>query len=66
VETFLQALPNGENQFNAGLRRICSYLYQALLTLGQRFFLDKAPRDYYIIAYDFHAHTGTAGCEKSA
>ena len=51
LQTFLEALPDGEEGFIEGTRRMYSYLYdQALAASGKRYFLDKTPRYYFIIA----------------
>lgn len=50
VKDFLQELPNGEESYFEGLRRMYSYLYSsALASTEKRYFLDKTPRYYQII-----------------
>ncbi len=47
---FLQALPEGEDAYIEGVRRMYSYLYgRALQPSGKRYFLDKTPAYYTII-----------------
>jgi len=49
MSTFVKALPEGEQTYLAGLRRMYGYLYDCLLKdTGKRLFLDKTPR-YYLI-----------------
>jgi hypothetical protein len=50
VHEFLSTLPNGEEEYIEGVRRMCTYLYGlAQEASGKRFFLDKTPRYYLII-----------------
>ena len=50
VHEFLSTLPNGEEEYLEGVRRMCTYLYgRALEASGKRYFLDKTPRYYLII-----------------
>jgi hypothetical protein len=50
LQGFIQTLPDGQDVFNEGIRRMYSYLYtQAITTSGKRYFLDKTPRYYFII-----------------
>ena len=50
LQTFFRALPNGEEDFIEGMRRMYSYLYSKALTAsGKRYFLDKTPRYYFVI-----------------
>lgn len=50
LQEFLNTLPNGEEEYIEGVRRMCSYLYgRALEASGKRYFLDKTPRYYLII-----------------
>jgi len=47
---FLSALPDKEDNYYEGVRRMYSYLYNCALSgSGKRFFLDKTPRYYSII-----------------
>jgi hypothetical protein len=51
LRTFLQALPQEEEEYVQGLRRMLSHLYsQALAGSGRRLFLDKTPRYYLVIS----------------
>lgn len=50
VRKYIGSLPQAEEEYIEGIRRMCSYLYgRALETFGKRFFLDKTPRYYLII-----------------
>lgn len=50
LQTFLQGLPKGEDEYIEGVRRMYSYLYErALADSGRRYLLDKTPRYYFII-----------------
>lgn len=50
LQNFLKELPNKTDEYIEGLRRMYSYLYQrALANTGDKFFLDKTPRYYFII-----------------
>lgn len=50
LEEFLGRLPNGEQTYLEGIRRMAAYIYdQALLSTRKRYFLDKTPRYYLII-----------------
>ncbi len=50
VHEFLSTLPNGEEEYIEGVRRMCAHLYGcALEASGKRYFLDKTPRYYLII-----------------
>lgn len=50
VRSFLGTLPQGEDAYFEGVRRMYTHLYdQALLTSNKRYFLDKTPRYYYIV-----------------
>ncbi len=56
LRTFLQALPDGEEAYFEGVRRMYAYLYeQALANSGRTYFLDKTPRYYFIIPELYHA-----------
>ena len=47
---FIQALPDGEEDYLHGIRQMFVYLYQKALTgLNKRYFLDKTPRYYFIL-----------------
>lgn len=47
---FLKTLPEGENHYYEGVRKMHSHLYQlALSPSGKKYFLDKTPRYFYII-----------------
>lgn len=47
---FLRSLPNGEENYFEGLRRMYGYLYNHALSMtNKQFFLDKTPRYYNII-----------------
>jgi hypothetical protein len=53
---FLRSLPDGEEAYFEGLRRMYGYLYNCALSIsGKRFFLDKTPR-YYSVIPELH-HT---------
>lgn len=50
LKDFLQMLPEGEETYYEGIRRMYSYLYDRLLeNTDKRYFLDKTPRYYHII-----------------
>ncbi len=50
LQEFLKILPEGEETYFEGIRRMYSYLYEtALNTSGKQYFLDKTPRYYHII-----------------
>jgi len=50
VRSFLLALPDGEDEYLEGVRRMCTYLYgRALEGSGRRYFLDKTPRYYFVL-----------------
>ena len=50
VQEFLRMMPQGEDEYIEGVRRMCSHLYgQALAASGKRYFLDKTPRYYLVI-----------------
>lgn len=50
VEDFIKNLPEGEETYFNGLRRMYTYIYDsALKSSGKRYFLDKTPRYYHII-----------------
>ncbi len=50
INSFLNSLPGGEEEYYEGLRRMFGYLYgQALAATGKRFFLDKTPRYFLIV-----------------
>ncbi len=50
LKDFLQMLPDGEEAYIEGLRRMHTYLYECALTQsGKDYFLDKTPRYYHII-----------------
>jgi hypothetical protein len=50
VQEFLKTIPQGEEEYIEGVRRMCSHLYgQALAASGKRYFLDKTPRYYLVI-----------------
>ena len=50
VNHFLNDLPEGEEAYYEGLRRMIGYLYsRALQQSGKRVFLDKTPRYYFIV-----------------
>lgn len=51
VQGFINDIPEGEEAYFNGLRRMYSYLYScATLPSGKRYFLDKTPRYYFIIS----------------
>ena len=51
VQGFLQALPDEQDEYYEGVRRMYTYLYQsALAGTGKRYFLDKTPRYYFVIS----------------
>ena len=51
TEDFLQLLPEGEDQYIKGVRRMYSYLYdRALADSGKSYFVDKTPRYYFVVA----------------
>lgn len=51
LQTFFQALPDHEEDYVEGIRRMYAHLYdRALLSSGNRYFVDKTPRYYFIIA----------------
>jgi hypothetical protein len=50
VQNFLGTLPNREDEYFEGVRRMYTYLYESsLTTAGKRYFLDKTPRYYFVI-----------------
>lgn len=50
VQEFLRTLPQGEEEYREGVRRMCAHLYnRALEASGKRYFLDKTPRYYLVI-----------------
>lgn len=50
LQEFLERLPDGEQAYVDGIRRMASYLYRrALACTGKTYFLDKTPRYYLII-----------------
>jgi hypothetical protein len=50
LQEFLNILPEGEETYFEGIRRMYTYLYEtALNTSGKQYFLDKTPRYYHII-----------------
>ncbi len=49
LKSFIALLPNREEDYYEGMRRMYAYLYQQALPEGKQFFLDKTPRYYYII-----------------
>ena len=50
VEGFLAVLPEGEEAWWEGVRRMLGHLYErALAPSGKRIFLDKTPRYYFIL-----------------
>jgi hypothetical protein len=50
LKDFLQMLPEGEETYYEGIRRMYGYLYDRLLENShKRYFLDKTPRYYHII-----------------
>ena len=50
LQSFLQELPEREEAYLEGVRRMYGYLYaRALAESGKRLFLDKTPRYYYVI-----------------
>jgi hypothetical protein len=50
VQSFLETLPGGEDEYIEGVRRMYAYLYErALVNSGKCYFLDKTPRYYFII-----------------
>ena len=50
VQNFLGTLPNREDEYFEGVRRMYTYLYESsLATAGKRYFLDKTPRYYFVI-----------------
>ena len=50
LDVFLGELPNGEEDYTEGVRRMFTYIYgQALRPSGKELFLDKTPRYYLII-----------------
>lgn len=50
VKDFLQVLPDGEEAYFSGLRRMYTYLYSCAMSgSSKRYFLDKTPRYYFII-----------------
>jgi len=50
LRTFLQGLPEGEEAYFEGIRRMFGYLYgRALEESGKQYFLDKTPRYYLIL-----------------
>lgn len=50
VMEFLKRIPEGENEYREGVRRMYGYLYSRARALsGKRFFLDKTPNYYWII-----------------
>lgn len=50
LRNFLQDLPEGEEAYLEGIRRMYGHLYRRILEeSGKRYFLDKTPRYYYII-----------------
>lgn len=52
--SFLESLPEGAQAYDEGLRRMYGYLYgRALEGTGRRYFLDKTPR-YYLVLADLH------------
>jgi hypothetical protein len=60
-QSFLRTLPDGEEEYIEGVRRMYTYLYErALLNSGKRYFLDKTPR-YYFITSELH-HTFPKAC----
>lgn len=50
LKDFLEQLPNGEEAYFEGVRKMYQYLYESALDgSGKHYFLDKTPRYYYII-----------------
>ena len=50
VQNFLGTLPNREDEYFEGVRRMYTYLYErSLSTADKRYFLDKTPRYYFVI-----------------
>jgi hypothetical protein len=50
LQTFIDELPEGEQDYLDGLRRMYGHLYQqALSKTDAKFFLDKTPRYYFIL-----------------
>lgn len=50
VQNFLETLPNREDEYFEGVRRMYTYLYErALSSADKRYFLDKTPRYYFVI-----------------
>ncbi|MBN1815504.1 MAG: sulfotransferase [Anaerolineae bacterium] len=50
LQTFLESLPGGEEEYIRALRKMCAHLYQCSLDAShKRLFLDKTPRYYLII-----------------
>ncbi|MBO1348781.1 MAG: sulfotransferase [Hormoscilla sp. GUM202] len=50
LDSFLQMLPNGQEEYIEGIRKMYASLYKsALASSGKRYFLDKTPRYYLII-----------------
>lgn len=50
LQEFLKILPNGEETYLEGIRRMYVYLYESALNVsGKQYFLDKTPRYYHII-----------------
>lgn len=50
IEDFVQHLPNGEEDYLEGVRKMYAHLYgRAMEASGKKFFLDKGPRYYQII-----------------
>jgi len=50
LESFLDTIPNGQNEYFCGVQKMFAHLYgKALSCSGKNFFLDKTPRYYLII-----------------
>ena len=50
VQEFLGTIPDGEEQYIEGVRRMTTHLYEcSLAASGKRYFLDKTPRYYLVI-----------------
>lgn len=51
IDSFLDSLPGGKEEYFEGIRRMYSYLYdRALVNSGKSFFLDKTPPYYSLIS----------------